>query len=123
MSEIKKIVDVNTIVGDAIITPDGSTVIPVSKVSLGFVSGGGEYGKDIKDNENNIKFPFVGGGGAGMTLNPIAFVVVKDNDIRLLNVNCPNVFDSFLENIPCMIGQIVKIFSENSKKNDDKEIK
>lgn len=88
MSEIKEMVDVNTVVGDPVVSTDGSTIIPISKVSFGFVSGGGEYG-DAKDGnqENESKYPFSGGAGSGICITPVGFLVVSEGDVRLLPVS------------------------------------
>ena len=78
MENIRDMVDVNTVIGDPVQTPDGSTVIPVSRVSFGFVSGGGEYGT------TQPKLPFAGGAGTGVSVNPMGFLVVNDGDVKLL---------------------------------------
>ena len=77
-------VDANNIVGAPITTPDGVTLIPISRVSFGFGSGGGDYGKQGKDN-------FGGGGGAGVKIDPVAFLVIKDGTTRVMPVAVPPV--------------------------------
>jgi|LSQX01.1.fsa_nt_gb sporulation protein YtfJ len=103
MEQLTEMIDVNTIVGDVVHTPDGSVIIPISRVSFGFVSGGGEYGEggsvreagaDATDN------PFAGGSGAGVTIDPMAFVVVTDDKIRLLPVHYTTTFDRVVELFP-----------------------
>src|SRR5690554_1244018 len=86
MESIKEMVDVNTIVGDAVQAPDGTVIIPISRVSFGFASGGGEYNQyhckernnssssEEYDEGNADKFPFAGGSGAGVSINPVAFM-------------------------------------------------
>src|SRR5665647_1057962 len=89
MENLKEMIDVNTIVGDAVETSEGTVIIPISKVSFGFVAGGGEYkeGMDAKKGnkqnqaENGMQdedMPFAGGSGAGVSVNPIAFLVVGE---------------------------------------------
>jgi sporulation protein YtfJ len=114
MSEIKQMVDVNTIVGDAIVTPDGSTILPVSKVSFGFVTGGSEYG-DKKEQvvSENIKPPFGGGGGAGITIYPIAFLIIKNDDVKMMTVEHPNTYETLLDKIPTILNQVKKMFEQN----------
>ncbi|MFZ5988822.1 MAG: GerW family sporulation protein, partial [Bacillota bacterium] len=92
MESIKDMVDVNTIVGDAVQAPDGTVIIPISKVAFGFAAGGGEYntcceaqgggegeeedeGQGKGGNKSGGKFPFAGGSGAGVSINPVAFMV------------------------------------------------
>ncbi len=82
MENIKDMIDVNTIVGDALNSPDGTTIVPISKVSFGFASGGSEYLSE-KQNENDLNYPFGGGSGAGVTVKPVAFLVIKGEQIRL----------------------------------------
>lgn len=116
MESIKDMVDVNTIVGDAVQTPDGSVIIPISKVSFGFAAGGGEYNNccDIEGNEEDedgrevkkgSRFPFAGGSGAGVTINPVAFMVVGQGQIKLLPVNVNASLDKVLDIIPEIINK------------------
>lgn len=111
MDNIKEMIDVNTIVGDAVETPDGSVIIPVSRVSFGFASGGGEYDlktKPSRDESEPDKFPFGGGSGAGVSVQPVAFLVVGGNQIKLLPVNYNNVVDRIVDLVPNVIDNIEK---------------
>ena len=83
LEKIKQMVDMNTIIGDPIITQDGTTIIPVSKIAYGFASGGSEFGNK-QQPENTL---FGGGGGAGVTINPVAFIAISHGDVKLLNVS------------------------------------
>ncbi|SHI01120.1 GerW family sporulation protein [Sporanaerobacter acetigenes] len=92
MSSLKDMVDVNIIVGDPVQSPDGSVIIPVSKVSFGFASGGTEFNSAVKkgrkeDNTEEEKLPFGGGTGAGVTVNPVAFMIVGNNQMKLMPVD------------------------------------
>ena len=78
MEKLRSMIDVNTIIGDSITTSDGTTIIPISKVSFGFASGGSDF--DSKKESVN----FGGGSGAGVTIHPEAFLVVKDGNVRLI---------------------------------------
>ena len=82
MAKVREMVDTNTIVGQPITTPDGVTLIPISKVSFGFGSGGGDYGKNAKDG-------FGGGAAAGVKIDPVAFLVIKDGITRVMPVAVP----------------------------------
>jgi sporulation protein YtfJ len=84
MQSIKEMVDVNTVVGDAVETNDGSVIIPISQVACGFAAGGGEY--EISAQEGRENNPFAGGSGAGVSVKPIGFLVVRMNDVRLISV-------------------------------------
>ena len=122
LGNLKQMIDVNTIVGDAITTNDGATIIPVSKVSLGFGAGGSEFGatpeKELKEQKM-----FGGGCGGGVSLNPVAFLVVKNDNIRLLPV-----FDSMstVDRIVDLVPDILNKFNDfvdkiKNKKEDDEE--
>ena len=81
MTKIREMVDSNSVIGEPITTPDGVTLIPVSRVSLGFGSGGGTYGQTSER--------FGGGGGAGVKIDPVAFLVIKDGQTRMVPVAVP----------------------------------
>ena len=84
MSKIREMVDANTVVGQPIETQDGVTLIPVSKLSFGFATGGSDFGKTPNVTKN-----FGGGAGAGVNVTPVAFLIVKDGSVRLLPVAPP----------------------------------
>jgi sporulation protein YtfJ len=116
MDSIKKMIDVNTIIGDPI-EANNIVIIPISKMSFGFAAGGSEfkeetieeYSKRDKDNEN-IKYnlPFGGGSGAGVSMNPVAFIVVQEENVKLLSVNHSSSIDKLLDYIPDLINKIGK---------------
>ena len=110
MQKIKEMVDVNTIVGDPMTTPDGTTIIPISKVSFGFASGGA----DIATKNQTNSQPFAGGSGAGITITPIAFMVVSGADIRLIHVaNNVTTVDKVVEMVPEIIDKAKAMFSKD----------
>ncbi|RKD27692.1 GerW family sporulation protein [Caminicella sporogenes] len=99
LESLKEMIDVNTIVGEPVETPDGTTVIPISRVSFGFASGGGEYkyNNDSDSKEDMNKFPFAGGTGAGVSVQPVAFMIVGNNKIKLVSVDQnANMFESLV---------------------------
>lgn len=99
MENLKEMVDVNTIVGDPVETPDGSIIIPVSRVGFGYAAGGTDFTMDDPDKrkrqsdeekhgkEMGADFPFGGGSGGGVSITPVAFLVVGEKGIRLLNLD------------------------------------
>lgn len=114
MESIKDMVDVNTIVGDAVQAPDGTVIIPISRVAFGFAAGGGEYNSCCEVDEDDEsekrgneksqnKFPFAGGSGAGVSINPVAFMVVGQGQIKLLPVNTNSAVDKILDLVPEML--------------------
>ncbi len=120
MESLKDMVDVNTIVGDPVETPDGTVIIPISRVSFGFASGGGEYNAkknqgESSDKEENGKLPFAGGTGAGVSLQPVAFMVVGNGQIKLLPVDHnATMLDSIINFTPKLLDKIQAL---NEKKN------
>ena len=114
MSKIRDMVDSNTIIGEPIQTPDGVTLIPISRVSFGFGSGGGDYGKPGQNN-------FGGGGGAGVKIDPVAFLVIKDGTTRVMPVAVPPVstVDRIVDMAPDIVDKIGKFFD---KKDGDETV-
>lgn len=113
MQSIKDMVDVNTIVGDAVQAPDGTVIIPISRVSFGFAAGGGEYSTGAEEeqrggsgNDEAGKFPFAGGSGAGVSINPVAFMVVGQNQMRLLPVSVNSSLDKVLDLVPDLFEKL-----------------
>ena len=98
MESIRDMVDVNTVIGDAVQTQDGSTIIPVSKVSFGFVAGGGEYAGGYAREQQSL--PFAGGAGAGVSVHPVGFLVCSANGVRLLSAGCASPMERIAEMIP-----------------------
>ncbi len=109
MANIKEIVDVNTIVGDPVVSADGSTIIPITKVSFAFVAGGGEYGKSSGDSQQNGSdnpFPFAGGASSGICITPVGFLVVDECNVQLLPVAGKQLAEQVIESIPQLISEI-----------------
>lgn len=126
MNSIKDMIDVDTIIGDPIQTSNNIVIIPISKVSFGFVSGGSEfngetideYTKKDKEEEIQYKLPFGGGSGAGVTLNPVAFLVVTQDNVKLLPVDHSSSIDRLLDYIPDLIEKTNNMIN---KKMDNKK--
>ena len=105
IAKIREMVDVNSVIGTPITTPDGVTIIPVSKVSVGFGGGGSDFSHK---NPTNAELPFGGGVGGGVKVNPIAFLIVKDGNVRMLPVaSAPNTTpERIVEMIPDVLDKI-----------------
>ena len=113
MQKIRDIVDANTIVGDPIITNEGITIIPLSKMSFGFASGGADF-----DGKTNEKVHFGGGSGAGVSVVPVGFLVINDGSVRLLPVEAnQNTYEKLIDIAPELINKVSAMF----KKDEDKE--
>jgi sporulation protein YtfJ len=105
MENIRDMVDVNTIIGDAVDTGEGSIIIPVSKVSFGFASGGSEFASNC-EKDLVSKYPFGGGCGAGVSVKPVAFLVIKNDNVRLLSVDHDNTYDRIVDTVPQVIEML-----------------
>lgn len=113
MRKIKELIDVNTIIGDPITTPDGTTIIPVSKVTYGFASGG----SDLPTKKDNREL-FGGGSGAGVTIQPIGFLTISKGNVKMLPIEK---YDGPADRIVGMIPEAFdKISSFIKKDNKDK---
>ena len=108
MESIRDMIDVNTVVGEPIATADGSTVVPISRVSFGFVAGGGEY-RGQEPARLASETPFAGGAGAGVTVQPLGFLVTGPDAVRLLPAQCYAPIDRVIELLPQMISEIKKL--------------
>lgn len=122
MEKIREMVDVNTIIGDPITTDDGTVIIPVSKVGFGFAAGGSDFpSKQPKDL-------FGGGSGAGVSIQPLAFLVVSNGEVKILQMdNSENTADRMVNIVPEVINSIADLFKKpkkgDSKDKDKEEIK
>ena len=107
MDKIRDMVDSNTIIGEPITTPDGVTVIPVSRVSFGFGAGGGDYGKTEPSH-------FGGGAGAGVNITPVAFLVVRGESVRMLPVAEPasTSMDRLIEQLPDLLDKAESLMKQ-----------
>lgn len=99
--KVRTLTDADIIVGDPIITPDGTSIIPISKVSIGIVSGGGEYGELSKSD-----YPFAGASGAGMSIAPVCFLVSDGKSVKMLTTESRGPFDKVMDTIPEVVGSL-----------------
>lgn len=109
MESIRDMIDVNTVIGEPIATADGATVVPVSRVCFGFVAGGGEtHAREAARtaSEGTAEPPFVGGAGAGVTVQPLGFLVTGPDSTRLLPAQCYQPIDRLIELLPQIIADL-----------------
>ena len=126
MSSIQNMVDVNTIIGEPIESKSGITIIPISRVCFGFAAGGSEfsgetlkeYNKKDKDEEIEYKLPFGGGAGAGISIHPVAFLVVEGNNVKLMSVDHESCIDKLLDYVPDLIQKMNDMFNKNLKQKE-----
>ena len=110
IQKIKEMVDVNSVIGQPITTPDGVTIIPVSKTSIGLGGGGSDFVSSKAPNQN----PFGGGVGAGVKVVPVCFLVVKDGNVRILTIAEPanTTADRIVEMVPETLDRITALFEK-----------
>jgi sporulation protein YtfJ len=116
MESIREMVDVNTIVGDPVQTPDGSVILPISKVGFGFVAGGSDIRLDassepthasVDQHNATVALPFGGGSGAGVSITPIAFLVVGQQGVKIVSLdNQTHLWERVIDSAPKMLDKI-----------------
>ena len=129
MNSIQDMIDVNTIVGEPIETSNNVVIIPISKVSFGFAAGGSEFkGETVneysrKEEEEQVQYrlPFGGGSGAGVNINPIAFLVVQDKNVKLLPVNHCSPIDKLLDYVPDAIDKVNNLIDKKMQEKCDEK--
>ncbi len=115
IAKIREMVDVNSVIGNPITTPDGVTIIPVSKVSVGFGGGGSDF---VSKNANHHENPFGGGAGGGVKITPIAFLVIREGSVRMIPVAAPanTTADRVVEMVPDVLEQVSSFIDSRTKK-------
>lgn len=118
MEHIRQMVDVNTIVGDAVQTPDGATIIPISRVSFGFGAGGAEFSaKPMEPKDDSTLFG--GGSGGGVSIHPVAFLIVSTDQVRLIPVsNNMSTIDRLVDMVPDALNKLNQFIKGKCKKDD-----
>lgn len=121
IEKIKQMVDVNTVIGAPVAAPDGTVIVPVSKVSYGFASGGSSFVAKSAPNKDL----FGGGTGAGVSINPIAFIVISKGSAKVLSIDTPNstVAEKALALAPDLVDKITAIFNKEGEKDNQEEEK
>lgn len=130
MNSIKDMVDVNTIIGEPIETNNNTIIIPISKVGFGFAAGGSEfkgetideYTKREKEEAIQYRLPFGGGSGAGVSIAPVAFLVVQQNNVKLLPVEHCSAIDRLLDYVPDLMEKANCVLNKNMQ-NKKEELK
>lgn len=122
MESIKSMIDVDTVIGNPVETADGTAIIPISKVSFAFASGGGEFGNTEKpsstSDSSSDNQPFAGGSGAGVSVQPVGFLIVSSGQFRILPVNHDSVLHRVIDYIPDLINTITSSNANKTKRGD-----
>ncbi len=119
MDKIKTIIDTSTIVGDKITTDDGTSIIPISKVTVGYVVGGGEYSDNSKQKAN--RFPMTGGSSGGISVTPVGFLVEMNGEIKYIGVENKTAFQTILNMFNVIMKKIDKDFENEEEKEKDED--
>lgn len=128
MESLKEMIDVNTIIGDPVETPDGSVILTVSKVGFGFAAGGSEFKMDSSQSQSGnqsqgqgqgqSKLPFGGGSGGGVSITPIAFLIVNSHGVKMLHLDeSTHLYEKILEVAPQAVDKIQQMFSKKDSGN------
>ena len=118
LENIKDMVDVNTVIGEPIAAPAGVTVIPFSKVSFGFATGGGDYDGKKEDSLARDNLPFAGGSGAGVSVQPVGFLVITMDGVRLLPAQNKTALERAMGCAPQLMEDIRSLLESHKEKGD-----
>ena len=132
MESLKEMIDVNTIIGDPVETPDGSVILTVSKVGFGFAAGGSEFkldnsqthsqGQSQAQGQSGYKLPFGGGSGGGVSITPIAFLIVNSHGVKMLHLDeSTHLYEKILELAPQAVDKIQQMFTKRDNEKSSNE--
>lgn len=107
LEKIRTLIDVNCVIGSAISLQDGTQIIPISKVSVGFVSGGGEY-NDLNAKRNSADFPMAGGTGGGFSVTPVGFFVVNKDKFKMIRADKSSAYLNLIKNATDVLKKFVE---------------
>lgn len=125
MDKIKTIVDSSTVIGEKVVADNGTTIIPISKVTVGYVVGGGEYA-DLSSRRVANNYPMAGGSSGGMSLTPVGFLVLMaDGEVKFVNVENKSLYQTVLNMFNTFLAKMQednKDMTNNDKEGEDEEI-
>jgi len=123
MESIREMVDVNTVVGDAVETPDGTVIVPISRVAFGFAAGGGDYEPE-ETSERQNGHPFGGGSGAGVSVRPVGFLVCSPSSgVRFMPVGGNVLYERIIDLVPQVLDRLERAFGNGGSDRDEAEAK
>ena len=117
MEKIKTIVDTSTVIGQEVKTADGTSIIPISKVTVGYVVGGGEYA-DLSSRRVASHYPMAGGSSGGMSMSPVGFLVISEKEVKFINVENKSLYQTVLNMFNAVLA---KMEEKTEEKADEKE--
>ena len=104
-TKIRTLVEADTVIGTPVVTADGVSIIPISKITAGFLTGGGEY-SDMS-RQTYTEYPFAGGSGAGVAVSPVGFLVSDGKSVKLVNIDDKNPLEKILDTVPDILDEIM----------------
>jgi sporulation protein YtfJ len=129
MENLKEMIDVNTIIGDPVETPDGSVILTVSKVGFGFAAGGSQFNSNGKTSTNDdnkgqqggqSELPFGGGSGGGVSITPIAFLIVNSSGVKMLHLDeSTHLLEKILDVAPSVVDKIQGMMKKNNQNTNN----
>lgn len=126
MENLKDMIEVNTIIGDPVESPEGSVIIPVSKLGFGFAAGGSEYkgnsGGGNQDESGGDSMPFGGGSGGGVSITPVAFLIIKKDGIKMVHLDeHTHIYEKMLDFAPQVIEKVQEMLKESNQSDKPKK--
>ena len=115
LENVKSMVDANTVTGSPIITDSGAVIIPISKVSVGYVVGGGEYA-DLSSRRVAAHYPMAGGSSGGMSMTPVGFLIINSEGVKFVNVENKTLYQTILN----VFNSILSKMEQGEKGNEEK---
>lgn len=116
LDKVKVLMETNTIIGEPIVLQTGTSIIPISKASVGFVVGGGEY-SDKSNRRVSNRFPMAGGSGCGMSVSPVGFIVISDGDVKFVDVENKSLYQTILN----LANKLISKLQTNGETNNESE--
>ena len=120
MEKIKTIIDSSTVIGEKVETSDGTTIIPISRVTVGYVVGGGEYA-DLSSRRVANHFPMAGGSSGGMSLTPVGFLIIGEGEVKFINVENKSLYQTILNTFNSLLAKMNEKQDENVVQEENNE--
>ena len=120
MEKIKTIVDSSTVIGEKVETSDGTTIIPISRVTVGYVVGGGEYA-DLSSRRVANHFPMAGGSSGGMSMSPVGFLIIGQDEVKFINVENKSLYQTILNTFNAILAKMNENQDQDAPQKDDDE--
>ena len=118
MDKIKTIVDSSTVIGEKVETSDGTTIIPISRVTVGYVVGGGEYA-DLSSRRVANHFPMAGGSSGGMSLSPVGFLIIGEGEVKFINVENKSLYQTILNTFNSLLNKMNEKQESGPEESDE----